>query len=207
MDSLAAGEVPGIPIQVWQIPATPSDPDVSVRPTRPDDLPACVELINRTHAGQDLFRPYSVEFLETVLNEGFWGERPEWWQSIYAWPDHFVLEENGRIVACAGLWDRGANLRERWLHRESGEERTQSEGTLLDWGFEAGAEAAMERLIAQLGSLSCERGRDSLCVPIDYQDALAARLQSREPVPEERWLRWSMEDLRCERPHTDLRYW
>ena len=201
------GEVPGIPIQVWQVPTRAGGEDAAIRPTRPEDLPRCVELINRTHEGQDLFRPYTVEFLEGVLDEGFWGERPEWWRPVYDWTDHHVLEENGRIVACAGLWDRGAHVRERWRHRESGEEKTLAEGALLDWGYQAGAEEAMERLLLRLNGISHERGRDMLLVPIDHQPALAATLEKLEPVPEERWLRWSIDDPRCERLYTDLRYW
>ena len=201
------GEVPGLPVQVWQLPARAVDEDRAVRPTRREDVPRCVELINSTHAGQDLFRPYTVEFFEGVLDEGTWAEKPFWWSPVYRWDDHFVLEEGGRIVACAGLWDRGANLRERWRHRETGEERTLSEGALLDWGFEAGAEHAMERLIHGFAGRCESRGRDTLCVPIDFQDGLAVRLEAARPVPETRWLRWGLDEPRCERPHTDLRYW
>jgi hypothetical protein len=64
--------VPGIPISVAQFPAAErADRDNAIRQVRREDLPACVALINRTHAGIDLFRPYSAEFLEDVLDEGF----------------------------------------------------------------------------------------------------------------------------------------
>ncbi len=201
------GEVPGIPIHVWQIPAVGGSTDRAVRPTRREDVPRCVELVNRTHAGQDLFRPYTVEFLENVLDEGFWGERPDWWGPVYAWPDHFVLEERGRIVACAGLWDRGAHIRESWRHRESGEERSITDASLLDWGYEEGTEGAMQRMIGHLLDRTRALGRDYLVVPIDHQDELAARLESLEPAPEKRWLRWGITEPGLERPYTDLRYW
>ena len=117
------GSVPGLPISVSQFPAdAQADDDRAIRPVRREDLAACVALINRTHAGMDLFRPYTAEFLEDVLDEGFWGERPkptgnpqmDWWKSVYGWTDYFVLEEAGRIRACGGLWDRGRDMREQW---------------------------------------------------------------------------------------------
>jgi len=200
------GEVPGVPVCAWQLPAQPGDEDPAVRPTRRGDLARCAELLDRTHAGQDLYRPRSAEALENVLDEGFWGERPEWWRSVYAWPDHCVLEEGGRVVACAGLWDRGADVRERWRHRESGGERMRSEAALLDWGFEEGAEAAMQRLIRHLLARTHARGRDALTVPVDHQPVLAKGLEALRPVPEERRLRWGL-PRPAERPHTDLRYW
>ena len=92
----------------------------------------CVELINRTHAGRDLFRPYTAEFLADRLDEGFWGARPPGWVPVYRWEDMRVIERGGEIVACAGLWDRGRDLRERWRHRETGDERTISTAALLD---------------------------------------------------------------------------
>ena len=46
--------------------------------------------------------------------------RPE---PIYGYEAYYLLEDEGEIVACAGLWDRGRDLRERWRHRESGNER------------------------------------------------------------------------------------
>ena len=54
-----------------------------IRPVRPDDLPRCIELINRTHAGLDLFRPYTVEFLESHLDDPAWGPKPAFWSSVF----------------------------------------------------------------------------------------------------------------------------
>ena len=53
-------------------------------------------------------------------DEHFWGERPDFYRGVYGWSDYRVLEENGRITACAGLWDRGRDVRERWRPKETG---------------------------------------------------------------------------------------
>src|SRR5258705_822753 len=139
------GSVPGIPVSVAQFPAQVSGrQDPEIRPARRQDLEVSVELINRTHLGTDLFRPYSVESLENTLDEGFWGGSPnktgnpslDWWASIYGWADYFVLEEAGRIRACAGLWDRGRDMRERWRRIGGVEERTIANACVLDFGLQ-----------------------------------------------------------------------
>jgi hypothetical protein len=200
--------VPGQRISVAQLPARPASGDVDgIRPARREDVPRCVELLNRTHGGLDLFRPYSEEFLEAILDEHFWGERPDFYEGVYGWSDYHVLEENGRITACAGLWDRGRNIRERWRHKDAGEERTIADTNLLDWGYESGAEEAMARLVDVLLGRTHRLGRDHLVIGLDHQDRLRAELERFESVAEERHLRWSMPDVPLTRPYTDLRYW
>lgn len=203
-----AGEVPGIPIAVAQLPAAAAaaGASASVRPARAADLPACVELVNRTHGGLDLFRPYSAERLEERLDEGYWGARAPWYPTVYGWRDYFVLESGGRVRACAGLWDRGRDLRERIRVRKTGEERVFTATALLDWGFAEGAEEAMLELVAHLIARTRELGRDFLLAPADQEPALAKRLEAFDPASETRYLRWSSQPP-ITRPYTDLRYW
>ena len=111
------------------------------------DLPACLKLINRTHKGADLFRPYTMEFLEIRLNDPCWGPKPPFWNQVYGWKDYYVLEEDGRIVACGGLWDKGENVREVWRHKETGEIEDDRLDGAVDFGYAAGREDAMVRLI------------------------------------------------------------
>src|SRR5439155_22010818 len=135
-ETVAGANVPGTPVTVLQYPRHPfgSDPAAAgIRKARRGDIRRCAALINRTHKGLDLFRPYTVEFLQTRLDEGFWGPRPQWWNPTYTWHDFFVLEEEGKVVACAGLWDRGANMREVWRRRETGEEKTVEGTKVLDF--------------------------------------------------------------------------
>ena len=210
------GSVPGIPASVAQFPARAiPDSDSSIRAIGADDLPACVELINHTHAGTDLFRPYSVDFLEQTLSEGFWGGSPEktgnpeldWWNSVYGWRDYFVLEEQGRIVACAGLWDRGRDVRERWRRIGGKEERTIASACVLDFGFAEGAEDAMARLFRYFIGRVHELGRDYLTVSLDNLPKLAESMAEFEPELDTRALRWTLKDPAINRPYTDLRYW
>ena len=202
------GEVPGLPVSVSQIPARASagaNPDV--RLARRGDLAQCVALLNATHGGLDLFRPYTEEFLEDRLDEGYWGERAPWYPTVYGWRDFYVLEVAGRIRACAGLWDRGRDLRERIRDVKSGRETILSSTALLDWGFAPGAEDAMAELTAGLAARTHALGRDFLSAPLDYAPLLAKRLESLEPAVETRYLRWRNSSPRITRPYTDLRWW
>ncbi|HTO54110.1 MAG TPA: hypothetical protein VMR50_12040 [Myxococcota bacterium] len=202
------GEVPGLPVAVTQIPVQAvTAGDARIRPGVPDDLGQCVALLNRTHRGLDLYRPHSEEHLADQLDEGYWGPRAPWYPTVYGWKDFFVLEHAGRIRACAGLWDRGRDLRERIRERESGAERILSGTALLDWGFAEGAEDAMVELVGALAARSRALGRDFLSAPLDHQPELAKRLESLEPGLETRYLRWGNPELPIARPYTDLRYW
>lgn len=207
------GEVPGLPVTVSQFPPRPFDePAVGIRKVRPADLSRCIGLINRTHRGLDLFRPYSAAFLQDRLDDGFWGEPTSetWagaWPHVYGWDDYYVLEEGGRVVACAGLWDRGRDMRDRWRHKETGEEKVISVTAVLDFGYAPGHEGAMARLVRYLIGETHRLGRDYLAIPLDYLPALGEQLAAAEPVPETRALRWGIPDPPITRPHIDLAYW
>jgi hypothetical protein len=209
------GAVPGIPVSVSQFPAQAADADGAIRLARVEDLPACADLINRTHAGTDLFRPYSAEYLESVLDEGFWGERPhktgnpamDWYDSVYAWPDYFVLEEGGCIRACGGLWDRGRDMRERWRRIGGNEERSVAMTCLLDFGYADGATECMARLLRHFIGRSHQLGRDYLTAPIEHLPDVTATMESFRPEVDARSLRWALKDPAMTKPYIDLRYW
>jgi hypothetical protein len=126
---------------------------------------------------------------------------------VYGWDDYWVLEEQGRIVACAGLWDRGRDIRDRWRHRETGEEKVIEVTGVLDFGFAAGREEAMARLLRFLIGETERLKRDYLAVPLDRLPKVAAELSDLEPLPETRALRWDLADPPVTRPYTDLAYW
>lgn len=202
------GDVPGMPVTVQQVPARQLTDDVAgVRKASRDDVDASVALINRTHEGTDLFRPYTAEFLENRLDEGFWGARPAQWQPVYNWDDYYVFEEGGRIVACAGLWDRGRDMRERWRHKGTGEERIVSATALMDFGFAEGCEDAMARLVEHLAAVTHRLGRDDLLAPLQCLPEVASRVEHLQPVAETRALQWRMAEPKVTRPYTDLAYW
>ena len=211
------GDVPGIPITVHHFDAAPPDrDDVGIRLANRSDLRRCAALINRTHRGQDMFRPYSTEYLEQRLDDPFWGEKPDFWVPVYGWPEYYVVEDEGRIVACGGLWDKGKNVRELWRHKETGETRALDSTALLDFGYADGREDAMMRLIRHFIGQTHGLGRSYLVAPLEQLPRLADSVEKLGPSTETRALHfqyysrdqddWLM-DNSLKRPYTDLAYW
>lgn len=185
-----------------------------IRLAGPSDTGSCIELINGTHQGLDLFRPYSEEYLRGKLGDPCGGPTPESRTAVYSMQDYYLLEEGGRIVACAGLWDKGRHVREAWRHEVSGERRVVESTALLDFGFADGREDAMAQLIGYLIGVSDGLGRDQLVAPLEFLPALARQLARYEPVTEKRALYWQPDKVLKElglnmlaQPYTDLAYW
>lgn len=213
----AAGAPPGEVAEILQYPGRPFDGGRDgIRKAEPADLARCAALINRTHRGLDLFRPYTSAYLHDKLLEWSWAPKPEWWQHVYSWDDYWVLCENGTVVACAGLWDRGRYIRETWRLRDRDEQKTISTTALLDFGFARGREDAMARLIAFLVGETARLERGFLLAPLQFLPRVAARLASLEPVPERRGITWNVfgeegfvipPQPPLRRPYVDLAYW
>ena len=185
----ADAERPQQVVAVTYLAAKPDSAPAGVRKIARADLDACAALINRTHAGLDLFRPYSGERLADVLDEGFWALGPHW-RPVYGWDDVLVLEEAGQLVACAGLWDRGRDMRETWTG-PNGETRKVEVAAALDIGCAEGREDALAALLRHLAGLAAERGRQSLMVDLERMPAVKARLADLEPTVESRTIEWS----------------
>lgn len=211
-----AAEAEGLTATVHHLSAAAGDarPDPRVRPATPADLPACVELINRTHQGLDLFRPWSVERLQNRLDQERWGPRPWFALHLYGWDDFRVLEAGGAIVACAGLWDRGANLRERWRSTVDGTTFTADPAALMDFGYADGHPDALAALIGHHLHAAATLGRSGLLAPLEHHPDVLERCQAHHPVPDTRTLEVMpfrspdlTVDLPITRPYTDLAYW
>jgi hypothetical protein len=206
----AEGERPQQTVAVAYLTASAAPASPGVRPIAESDLGACAAMINRTHQGLDLFHPYGTESLRAVLDEGIWGKRPPNHRPVYGWADLFVLEEAGRVVACAGLWDRGRDMRETWRSKD-GEERRVEVAAALDVGCEAGAEAALARLLRSLAGIAHARGRQSLIVHLEHLPDVQAELSDLQPKFESRILEWSPYAPELPRQlgrcFVDLRYW
>lgn len=204
------GDVPGMPVTVHLFPAQAvEDGAPGVRVAGRDDLGACVALINRTHHGRDLFRPYTREFLADRLAMDWTGNpaappgRPP-----YGIGDLYVLERGGEIVACGGLWDRGRDLRERWHQLGTDEERVTSGAAALDLGFAEGHAGALAVLIEHLVGVAHTLGRDYLVVPLETMPDVAELLAHRAPLPDTRYLQWRTDaPSLAAPPHVDLVYW
>jgi hypothetical protein len=216
-----AGAVDELTASVHAIPATAPTAGfglrdgLSLRPVRPDDLPRCVELVNRTHRGLDLFRPYTVEFLETRLDDPAWGPKPSFWPPVLGWDDYAVVEDaTGSVVACGGLWDRGRDVRELWSNEATGEHRTIEATALLDWGYEAGRAEAVEVLLMAFLERTQRLGRTHVLAPLEHTPDVAALVQPLGPELEVRRLRtmtYRDDAVQVEAevtgPYTDLAYW
>jgi hypothetical protein len=211
----AGQDLPGQVVTVHHFRARPFEGDVSgIRKARRSEARRCVALVNRAHRGLDLFRPYSAEFLQDRLSDQGWGPKPAFIVPVYGWHDYYVLEEGDRIVACAGLWDRGRHVREVWRHTETGEVTTIEPTALMDFGYAEGREDAMARLIQYLIGVSHELGRHELLAPIEQLPALVELLKDHEPALETRTMAVDGfheagldVDVVVKRPYTDLAYW
>jgi len=201
-------DVPGIPVTVAQFTASASVAEAAgVRTASAGDVERCVALINRTHGGRDLFRPYTPEFLFDRL-EPWTAPMGLWSRPVYTWSDFYVIERGGEMVACAGLWDRGRDVTERWRHRETGAERTTTVSALLDIGHAEGHEDALAALIEHLAGVTHALGRDYLVASVEALPAVASLLASHDSVPETRYLQWRGDDPPLSTPaHLDLAYW
>jgi hypothetical protein len=178
-----------------------------MRAATPADIAACAALINRTHRDRDLFRPYTPESLHDRLDPGF---VPPGLRALkpYGFGDFHVVERAGEIVACAGAWDRGRDLRERWRHRESGKEHLLSVVAMLDIGVAEGHEDALADLVEHFIGLANDAGRDYLLAPLETHPEVAALLGGHEPIPETRYMQWRARTPELRHPaHLDLVYW
>ena len=196
------------------VAATPDG--LRLRLVEPGDLTRCVELINATHAGLDLFRPYTTEFLEMHLDDPFWGAKPPFWAKVFGWDDSWVVEDvgGGGIVACGGLWDKGRDVREVWTHKETGDRRVLEPAALLDWGHAPGREDAMAALVHHFLGQTAALGRTHLLAPLEHTPAVLARLEGLPHRTETRAMKcmgFHSPELTVEahitRPYTDLAYW
>lgn len=188
-------------------------PSPRARPATEADLPACCELINRTNDGLDLFRPYTPDFLAARLDDPNWGPRPSFIAAVYGWDDFRVIDRDGEIVACGGLWDRARDLRERWCHRETGEEHVVETTALMDAGLAPGAEADFAELVGHHLATTASLGRSAMTAALEFVDLGSAleHLSSRLETRELQTMPFVSPELAVkvdvQRPHTDLAYW
>ena len=193
------------------------EPDLGVRSARvrnleDADIETCISLINRTHHGLDLFRPYSDEYFDHRMSDPSWGPKPFFYPEVYGRNDYRVLEVDGAVVACAGLWDRGRDLREIW---EKDDDRFVIDpAAVMDFGFAEGHEQEMAELLSHLLFEAGDLARSGLLVPLEHLPDVAALVQDLGPRQETRQLHvmpFSSPDLKLDlaitRPYIDLAYW
>ena len=217
------GDLPGLQVAVHHFrarnfdgPSTGSGQATrGIRKATRTDAARCVPLINRTHKGQDFFRPYTADFLFERLGDCGWGPKPDFIEPVYNWNDYYVLEEDGKIVACAGLWDRGKHVREVWREKATGKTTVIEPTALLDFGYARDREDAMARLLGYLIGVTNDLGRQELLAPIEQLPKLVQLMAVYEPVIEPRTLAYDGWDgeggvevsVTVRRAYTDLAYW
>ncbi len=185
-----------------------------VRPATEDDLPHCVELINRTHAGLDLFRPYTADYMDQRMSDPAWGPKPVFYPAVYGLDDYRVLEVDGSIVACAGLWDKGRDVREVWTNSADDTTFTVDPTAAMDVGFAEGRSEAMAELLSHLLAESAELGRSGLLAALEWMPGVLDAAADLAPTTETRELHvqpFRMPDLNVDltvrKPYVDLAYW
>lgn len=132
-----------------------SAPQTRPEPLEAERLQEAMGLINSTHAGEDFFEPLTAETLAARAR----------------WAPLFGVVGGGRLVAVAGLWDRGAATA-RVQRDQAGAETRFREATVTDWGLATGHEDAFVSLLVSLASAARELDRDSLTVCEPYPGAL-----------------------------------
>jgi GNAT superfamily N-acetyltransferase len=118
------------------------------------DLDEVVELVNKTHAGEDFFESLTPKSLQERL-----GRDPQ-----YGIANLKCVREGGRVVAAAGFWDKGATTEA--IHRDatSGKEERSRGVNVTDWGWTPGHEEAFAAVLRSLAAQARALGRDTLTV-------------------------------------------
>jgi hypothetical protein len=142
-----------------------------LRPVAPSEAKAVVELLNMTHGGQELFRPYTVGSLNRRLCRS-----PE-----YGWGHIFGLDEGGELAAVVGLWDQGRSLRLTSLDKAAGQTRTVSRAAVADYGFRPGGERALAALLREAAAIAGSWGRQEVMMTVPSASPLPGLLADLRP--------------------------
>ncbi len=119
------------------------------RPATPADAGQIVEILNACHAGEEMFRPYSVASLT---------ERLERDPAQYSWGN--ILLADG---AMAGVWQEGRYIAAKFTGSE-GQTNESPGAAVLDYGFLPGAGGEMRALLRAWCSFLMEQGMTGLSV-------------------------------------------
>ena len=118
------------------------------RPATPRDAPALVTLINAFHGEEEMFVPYTAERFTSRLERA---------SDLYTWDRVWMADG-----AAVGVWPAGRAL--RLVTQRRGERGVSEPGVVMDYGFEPGAEAALEALLRAWCGWLADRGMDRLSI-------------------------------------------
>jgi hypothetical protein len=142
-----------------------------LRPVAPTEAKAVVDLLNRTHGGQELFRPYTVGSLSRRLCRS-----PE-----YGWGHLFGVDEGGELAAVVGLWDQGRSLRVTSFDKATGQTHTVSRAAVADYGFRRGAGEALAALLREAAAVAGSWGRQEVMMTVSASSPLPGLLADLRP--------------------------
>lgn len=186
--------------------------DPGIRRAEPRDLDACSRLINERYGNVPFFLPTTPERLALRLERAGFADKELVWPRVYGWGDLYVCEKNGRVVACAGFCDAGANVREVWVHKRTHRRAVVETAAVLDAGYANGADDQFIQLVHHCMRLTSNSGRNRLAIWLDREPKLVEALSDRYGVvAETRSLQCSLEDglppASLEQPFVELAYW
>ena len=136
--------------------------DGQVGSVGPDDLPRVLELINRTHAGREMFLPYDTDRLQKRLSLS----------PTYGWQHWRGYRSEKKLLAAAGVWDFGRSLRTTERDKATGRESVSLPAFVLDYGCAAGAEEAMVEVFMALMEMAAESERNELSIALPTESRL-----------------------------------
>lgn len=128
--------------------ASMAGPRDAARPATPDDAQRIVEILNDSHAGEELYHPYTVETLTARLERD---------PSLYSWGNILLTDR-----AVLGVWPAGASI--EIVTTKAGDVTRTRRGHAMDYGFLPGGERDFVDLLAASCADLDQRGISQLSI-------------------------------------------
>lgn len=159
------------PIDAWvqELPADEPATGASPANLTADELDDALALVNSTHRGLQLFIPYSRRRLEQRLTRS----------SSYTLAHWRGIRRGKRLVAVAGVYDRGAHLAVRTARRDGLTETPTRSLAVIDYGFAPGYEGAMVELLDAVRGMAGTCGRQSVQISVPEESPLFSAVTGR----------------------------
>ena len=119
-----------------------------VRAATPADAERIVEILNDSHAGEELYHPYTVETLTARLERD---------PSLYSWSNVLLTDR-----AVIGVWPAGEKI--EVVTTKAGVVARARRGHVMDYGFVAGGEQEFSALLAAACVELDRRGLDQVSI-------------------------------------------
>jgi GNAT superfamily N-acetyltransferase len=133
-----------------------------------EEFDDAMRLVNLTHQEYQMFSPYSREGLHERLSRN----------PSYTFADWLGLRSAGRLVAVAGVYDRGAHLAVEVSRRDGSSYTRKRPLAVIDYGFASGYETAMVDLLDVIRGLRRTRERGYVQISVPEESPLFASVMS-----------------------------